>query len=666
MQYRREIDGLRALAVVPVVFFHAGLSAFDGGYVGVDIFFVISGYLITGILIKELEDGSFSIASFYERRARRILPALFLVIACSLPFAWAWMVPAELEAFGRSIVAVTLFVSNVLFFREDDYFAAAADLKPLLHTWSLAVEEQYYLVFPLFLALAWRFGRRKTFWTITVVALVSLGLSEIAWRIKPSANFYLAPTRVWELLAGSLCAFIYDRTRLMPFQWLSLLGLAMIAFAVFVFDAATPFPSLYAAIPVGGSALVVLFAQPSNLAGRFLGSRVLVAIGLISYSVYLWHQPLLAFARIRANPEATPGLLLGLSALSFVLGAVSWKYIEQPFRAGKRSVFQTRRTVFIASALAGLALICCGAAIVFLKGSPDRLPPAALAYLNEPAGDGPGCNNLLDVADVRSGKICAIGTKSMQPSVALIGDSHASVLSGALDESFKQFGLSGAVYANPWCVPLLNLGTDAASKNRCSNKTEAIFQRVTSKPTIRTVVLFAEWPAYDHGQRWPDTAAAIYRYDGTANDCGDAKSVDANLAALRCAMRDTFTKLAASGKQVIVVLPVPEYDYDVRISHARSEMYHDRREFPGLSRADYLARAGRVRTALMSEAVAYGFSVYDPAARLCDNLFCAPKDRDGQLLYSDANHLSLRGARPLAEDLATMLLRPVDRPAPNK
>lgn len=205
--YRPEIDGLRAVAVLPVILFHAGFDLFSGGYVGVDVFFVISGYLITSIILREMEQGKFSIARFYERRARRILPALFFVIVCCLPFAVIWMASGEIKRFGQAMIAVSLFASNVFFWKTTNYFAPAAEEEPLLHTWSLAVEEQYYVLFPLFLMLCWRFGRSRLFWLTALAALLSLGLAEWGWRNQPVANFYLLPTRAWELLAGSLLAF---------------------------------------------------------------------------------------------------------------------------------------------------------------------------------------------------------------------------------------------------------------------------------------------------------------------------------------------------------------------------------------------------------------------------------------------------------------------------
>ena len=319
MIYRKEIDGLRAVAVVPVILFHAGLAVFSGGYVGVDVFFVISGYLITTILISELEQGNFSIARFYERRARRILPALFLVMLCCIPFAWIWMLPKELQDFSLSLVAVALFGSNILFWRQESYFAPAAELKPLLHTWSLAVEEQYYLLFPLALMLCWRFGRGRVFLTIAGVAVASLLLSEWGWRNAPSANFYLAPMRAWELLIGSLCAFWLSGRDLRPNNRLSLLGLALIVFAIFYYDDATPFPSVYALLPVLGTALIILFGGAGTWVAGMLGARPFVGIGLISYSAYLWHQPLFAFARLRSINEPTQSLMLVLAALSLVV-----------------------------------------------------------------------------------------------------------------------------------------------------------------------------------------------------------------------------------------------------------------------------------------------------------------------------------------------------------
>ena len=363
MKYRPEIDGLRTVAVLPVILFHAGAAPFSGGFVGVDVFFVISGYLITTILIGELEEGRFSIINFYERRARRILPALFFVMLCTLPFAWAWMQPSQLKDFAQSLWAVSIFGSNVLFWKTSGYFAAAADEKPFLHTWSLAVEEQYYVLFPVFLFLAWRFGRNRVFWMITFFAAGSLLISEWGWRNEPKANFFLFPTRAWELFAGSIAAFVIKTHGIRTNQILAGVGLLAILYSIFFYTEATPFPSLYALLPVGGSVLIVLFATKETFAGALLSTRPFVGIGLISYSAYLWHQPLFAFARIRATEAPSFTLMMVLSVVALGLAWFSWRFVERPFRlkdvTSRRLIFSVSLTgivFFVALGLVGNAL----------------------------------------------------------------------------------------------------------------------------------------------------------------------------------------------------------------------------------------------------------------------------------------------------------------------
>jgi len=330
VKYRPEIDGIRALAVLPVILFHAGFELFSGGFVGVDVFFVISGYLITTILIEDIENRRFSIVNFYERRARRILPALFFVMLVCIAFAWMWMLPSQMKDFSQSLVAVSLFASNILFWQESGYFEAAAEEKPLLHTWSLAVEEQYYVLFPIFLILAWRFGKNRVFWMIVVMAAISLLLSEWGWRNKATANFYLAPTRAWELFAGSIAAFIVQKQGIGKNNPLAISGLAAIIFSIFFYDETTPFPSVYALLPVLGVVLLVLYADKETVAAKLLSTKGFVGIGLISYSAYLWHQPLFVFARLQQFDDNISFLILVIATL--LLAYFSWRLIERPFR----------------------------------------------------------------------------------------------------------------------------------------------------------------------------------------------------------------------------------------------------------------------------------------------------------------------------------------------
>jgi peptidoglycan/LPS O-acetylase OafA/YrhL len=336
MKYRAEIDGLRALAVLPVILFHAGFEWFSGGFVGVDVFFVISGYLITTIIISEMAEGKFSIVNFYERRARRILPALFFVMAVCIPFAWFWLVPSDLVEFGHSLIAVSTFSSNFLFWSETGYFGGPAELKPLLHTWSLAVEEQYYILFPIFITLTWRLGIKWVLIILSFIFMLSLGVAQWGAYKIPSANFYLLPTRGWELLIGVFIAFYlkyntYIKSYLVN-QLLSLLGFSMIIYSIVVYNASTPFPSLYALIPTIGTGLVILCATPQTTIHKLLSLNFIVGVGLISYSTYLWHQPILAFARHAIEGEVHNLTVIMLCISSLFFGWFSWRFIERPFR----------------------------------------------------------------------------------------------------------------------------------------------------------------------------------------------------------------------------------------------------------------------------------------------------------------------------------------------
>ena len=332
MKYRPEIDGLRALAVLPVILFHAGFEWFSGGFVGVDVFFVISGYLITTIIISEMSEGKFSIVNFYERRARRILPALFFVMAACLPFALILMNPIEFREFAQSIFAVNIFASNFFFSIKSGYFDPAVEEKPLLHTWSLAVEEQFYMFFPIFLILIWPLGKNRVFYAILILAAFSLLLSELGWRHKPNFSFYFTLTRAWELLAGSFTAFLILRNGIVKNNSLSFLGLLLIVFSIFIYDKTTPFPSIYTLVPVAGVLLLILHSNEETIVGKLLSMKVIVLVGLISYSAYLWHQPIFAFARIELEDKIFENSRSYLFGAIFLFSYLSWRFIEMPFR----------------------------------------------------------------------------------------------------------------------------------------------------------------------------------------------------------------------------------------------------------------------------------------------------------------------------------------------
>ncbi len=370
MEYRREVDGLRAIAVVPVILYHAGYSFFKGGYVGVDVFFVISGYLITSIIISEKSAGVFTLANFYERRARRILPALYAVMLLCIPAAWILLLPHDIKSFSQSLVAVSTYASNILFWQTSGYFDAASELKPLLHTWSLAIEEQYYALFPIFLMVTWGLGKRKIIFILIMAAVVSLVLADMFVSLYANSVFYLLPTRGWELLIGSFVAFLIPEKHRWECRPLidnigGIIGFMLILVSIFAFDDQVPFPSFYTLIPTVGTALILVCATEQTAVGKLLGTKVVVGVGLISYSAYLLHQPIFAFARHKCVSE--PGKLLMLLLVGFTLffAFVSWRYVEQPFR--QKKLFG-RKFIFIFSAVGGAFFIAIGLAGHFQNG----------------------------------------------------------------------------------------------------------------------------------------------------------------------------------------------------------------------------------------------------------------------------------------------------------
>lgn len=336
------------------------LNYLRGGFVGVDVFFVISGYLITTILILDIENKQFSFINFYERRARRILPALFFVMFLCIPFAYIIFNPLQFREFSQSIFATTIFASNLFFFLKTDYFGLSAESSPLLHTWSLAVEEQYYILFPIFLILVWRLGKCRVLWIIVGMAVISLMASELAWRKYPTANFYFTPTRAWEIFSGSIAAFIVTKRGVTKSNFWSLLGLVAIIFSIFVYDESTPFPSAYTLVPVIGTVLLILYADQQTLPARLLSNKAIVGIGLISFSVYLWHQPLLVFGRMLNNGEPGIASLLSIIFIVLVLSTITYNYIEKPFR--DRTIV-SRNTIIKISTLSFLFLSIFGLVI---------------------------------------------------------------------------------------------------------------------------------------------------------------------------------------------------------------------------------------------------------------------------------------------------------------
>lgn len=501
MDYRREIDGLRALAVLPVILFHAGFETFSGGFVGVDVFFVISGYLITTIILAELELGKFSIANFYERRARRILPALFFVMLACIPFAWFWLLPGDMKDFSQSLVAVSVFASNILFWRESGYFDTVTELKPLLHTWSLALEEQYYLLFPLFLMLLWRLGKRWILVMLGLVFVASLAAAHWGLSAEPTAAFYLLPTRGWELLIGAFAAFYLSQGDRKDFgkglsEFGGWLGVALVLYAVFAFSKTTPFPGFYALVPTIGTVLVILFATKETSVGRFVGNRAFVGIGLVSYSAYLWHQPLFAFARQRSLSEPSGSVFLVLSVLAIALAYLSWRYIEAPFR---NKLVIKKASVFRFAGVGTVLFASLGLLGHRADGFKGRLPDSA-KFSGDfmPTVSNGWCFYAIDANSSleygADGLKCAVGDKESQRKGILFGDSYAGHYEPLWNVAGMDAGVSVSAVTTNWCYPSLNDEYTGPRSSRALD--QCLFNRrflVDSISGFDFVVLSASW-----------------------------------------------------------------------------------------------------------------------------------------------------------------------------
>ncbi|WP_324754593.1 acyltransferase family protein [Roseovarius sp. Pro17] len=653
MRYRPEIDGLRAVAVIPVILFHAGFSAFAGGYIGVDVFFVISGYLITTILIGEREAGTYSLLGFYERRARRILPALFLVLLCTIPFAWRWLAPDPFEDYARSQAFAALFLSNFHFLEKSSYYDVGSALRPLLHTWSLAVEEQFYLLFPLVLLPLGLFVRQKFLIVFLILSALSLALAEWGWRTYPGENFYFTFSRLWELLAGSICAAILFNRPQMRSDTMGLAGLALIIYSIFFYNEAVPFPSVYALVPVVGSMLIILFADRGTWTARVLSASPMVWIGLVSYSAYLWHQPLFAFARIRSIGEPSLWVMSGLTLMTLALAWLTMRYVETPFR--RRTVLPGQRGLLTVSA-AGIAAI---AAFGFVGdgtgGFPSRIKEQAPGMLTE-------LRNQLIAPDSRSGcvdgdgigkaQLCTIYTgDGGAGTVAVLGDSHGQAMIPGFAALSRAHGVDVLMAARGACPPLLGvyLAKGGQYERDCHDFVQKTAQEVVDRG-VGTVYLVARWSLYATGEYADEKATYALSPDFGARHVRQAE----RLANFEVALDETLAFYEKAGVRVVLVGQVPlQWVIAQTLIEQAMLMGLDTRQSRDKFRNSFVTRTandGLVQDAdrvLHQVAERRGAEVLMLADRFADGDSYV-WIRDGEVLYRDTNHLSVVGARGLA------------------
>ena len=639
LAYRRDIDGLRAIAVIAVVLFHFGIPGFSGGFVGVDIFFVISGFLITSIIWNQRQAGCFSFVDFWARRARRILPALFVMIIVVLAVGWFLLAPKDYEELGRSVRYQVMFVSNLLFMRQEGYFDVASDLKPLLHTWSLAVEEQFYIVFPLLLTVL---SSRLKHWRLALfgVLLVSFGLSVWAVAHHPEKAFFLLPMRAWELLAGAMLSVApRGNWRLTPMgaQIVSLGGLGLILLAVFCYDKSTPFPGAAALLPtLGVVALIWSNGHRQTLVGGLLGSRVLVGLGLISYSWYLWHWPVFVFSSYASVDE--PGLfdISGLILLSLVLGYLSWRFVETPFR--ERRLLAGRRQILLAAGVGVLVLGLAGQALRWTNGLPWRLPDQALQYAKGKEWRPELMRCLANDKTPDDKLFCHYGTQASTASKALVwGDSHATALIPVFNDGAQKHGVSVILASSPGCIPVEGLEFDQT----CARFNRRVEQALKPQ-SVGDVVLVARWSLYLYGDAKGDLGHALRNSSGRY----ERASVEQRLAE---GLRATVRKLRDGGHRVWLVKEAPLQQFSPPYRLSRLAMLHRPTDDVGLAVTEHFKRQAFISQLFAQIAAANsGVTVVDPAPALCDSSGLCRVELNGHSLYTDDNHLSEIGARFVA------------------
>ena len=644
-QYRADIDGLRALAVVAVVMFHAGIPGFHGGFVGVDVFFVISGFLITNFILSDLRQSTFSIWNFYERRIRRIFPALFtMMLVCGLAAYWL-LLPRDFAEFGTSAAWATLFASNIHFWQQSSYFSGAAEFRPLLHTWSLAIEEQFYILYPIAVAIVFRFARNKICTAIVLCLCLSFAVSAWAAMTHPHAAFYLTPSRAWELLLGALLALDVLPKIVGPKRRnaATVLGLLFILGSIFVYTAATPFPGLAAALPCVGTALIIHGGTTGATGvGRILSLRPIVFVGLISYSLYLWHWPVLVMFRHYMSVNDLPPLVTAVAiVLSIGLAVLSWRYVEQPFRRRHRI---GRRTVVVAGTGAVAAMLAIGVVVPAFDGLPHRFNDAVIrlaAAGQDISRDGRACINRKTPDDVRQGDLCeSIGASTPTQSFLLWGDSHAAALVPAINKAAARAGRSGLMAMASGCPPLIGITSPSGlRKFPCLDFNRAVLKTSLARDEIKTVILKARWAFYAHGSTYEIEAR---RNIVIADDESKTPSMAENEMVFVRGLRRSLAALTKAGKRVVIVGPTPEIGWTVPRTLAMQQ--YTRRYWPiAPTYAEYMNRQAFVVRTLIALAAEYGAELIFPHTVLCDEKTCSVREAD-QILYSDNNHLSFTGA----------------------
>lgn len=613
VDYRPDIDGLRAVAVVAVLLFH-GRFFVPGGYVGVDVFFVISGYLITSIILRERTTGTFTLAGFWERRIRRIVPLAAFVMLTTIIAGWFVLLPSDFVLLAQSSIAQALFAGNIWFWQNTGYFDGISARMPLLHTWSLAVEEQFYFIFPLLFILLRAASIKRLRLLFAGIAAVSFAIGIWQTELTPSAAYFLLPSRAWELMAGAILATIPVSPKRIGtlHEVTAALGLVLLWLVLFLYDDETPFPGVAALVPCLATVMII-WANSSGptLVRRLLSLSLVTYVGRISYSLYMWHWPILVFAEYWSiNPLQWPLRVVCL-ALTFALAALTYRFVESPFRS--RRLLPHRRAIFAFAAACPTIVILAGFSVAWLDGAPFRFPPQAIAF-----GENPGVTYRFQVDETQAqmGEFPILGSQDSDATlkVAVWGDSHAMAILPAIDELARNNNVRVMVATHFATPPLIDFvpGGNVSLGKMTPVWSNAVLQWVETY-NIQDVLLVSRWKALGDASHYID------------------------------AVQRTVMRVQESGARVWIMSEVPNYFGLSRIHTALLVIKDEFSDGLRIDRVNYW-RDREIEKPILVAAESLGARILDPAPFFIDEngqIVIAENDR---MYLSDYSHLTTDGA----------------------